>query len=312
MSRKIDDKKYLSYLLQYPNVNDLKQICRDFNIKGFSKLKKSDLIDFILDSLAEEELKELIEKKELEIINEGIDLALNKISGIDQESISSLKIVNEKEHEVEIGFKGMNWEVISYLSITDENIDDPERDCDCRIGSAMGLCSHFWVGFIFSLKQGWFDLKNWSLTKLPNDFQKKIISIKIKADQEAQDEKEFRLVDESSEESLLSNFVDKSVTIYDGTVEELERKEQDFQGNISIYYIVKLTGARIGPRVQKKSDYKEEAIVEIDALNLRISDKLHDDIDLKKNDRVSGNGKLTKDNFLKMHIVKNVRKLVKL
>ncbi len=312
MSRKIDNRKYLSYLLQYPNVNDLKQICRDFNIKGFSKLKKSDLIEFVLDSLAEEELNDLIEQKELEIITEGIELALNKISGNDQELISNLKIVNDKEHEVEINFKGMNWDVISYLSITEENIDDPERDCDCRIGSALGLCSHFWVGFIFSLKRGWFDLKNWNLTKLPKDFQKKIDAIKILENEEAQGGKEFRLIDESSEDSILGNFIDKSITIYDGTVEELERKEQDFQGNISVYYLVKLTGARIGPRVQKKSDFKEEAIVTLDALNLRISDKLHDDIDLKKNNRVSGNGKLTKDNFLKMNVVKNIRKLVKL
>ena len=67
MSRSIDDKTYLTYLLQALNVNNLKQICRDFSIKGFSKLKKGELVDYILDSLAEEELTELIKQKELEI-----------------------------------------------------------------------------------------------------------------------------------------------------------------------------------------------------------------------------------------------------
>ena len=81
--RKIDDRTYLGYLLQSLNVNELKQICRDFEIKGFSRLKKSELIEFILDSSAEEEMKELILQKELDIISKEIDLAIDKINGED-------------------------------------------------------------------------------------------------------------------------------------------------------------------------------------------------------------------------------------
>ena len=76
MNREIDDRTYLNFLLQSLNVDDLKQICRDFEIKGFSKFKKSELIDFILDSLAEEEFKELLHQKEIDIISDGINLAL--------------------------------------------------------------------------------------------------------------------------------------------------------------------------------------------------------------------------------------------
>ncbi|MFX1397776.1 MAG: Rho termination factor N-terminal domain-containing protein [Promethearchaeota archaeon] len=312
MSREIENKKYLTYLLQYPNVKDLKQICRDFSIKGYSKLKKSELIEFILDSLAEEEIDELLNQKEIDIITEGINLAINKITGNDQEMLMSIKLVNEDEHEIELRFKGMNWEVTSYLAITDENIADPERDCDCRIGSAMGLCGHFWVGFIYSLKKGWFQIKNWNLTILPANFINKIRNITIKEVQGPGGEMSIKLIDNSSDDPTFAEFIDKSTTIYDGTVQDMEKKEQEFQGNVSVYFLVNIKNAKIGPRVQKKSEFREEDIISVDKLTLRISEKLHDELSLKKDDRISGNGKLTKDTFLKMHVVKNIRKLVKL
>ena len=92
MKRQLDDKTYLKHLLQFLNVDGLKQVCRDFEIKGFSKFKKSELLDFILDSIAEEELEDLIKEKELEIISDGINLALKKINGEDRETITDINI----------------------------------------------------------------------------------------------------------------------------------------------------------------------------------------------------------------------------
>jgi len=312
MKRKIDDKTYLNYLLQSLNVNKLKQICRDFEIKGFSKLTKAKLIEFILDSLAEEEITDLLKEKELEIISKEIDLALSKINGEDRESIDAIKIVNPDLHEIEINFKGWNWESTSFLSITEENIDNPERDCDCRIGSNMGLCNHFWVGYIFSLKEGYFKLSNWTLTILPEGFKEKIKSIKLSTGKTADSEGEaIRLVDESSESFLLLNHVGKSVTIYEGEVEDILEKQQDFQGNITVYYVATLKNARFGPRVQKKSDFHEEDIVNVEKLKLRISENLNNEHNLKIGDKIGGNGKLTKDNVLGF-IVKNIRKIEKI
>ena len=315
MSRKIDDRTYLGYLLQSLNVNELKQICRDFEIKGFSKLKKSELVEFILDSLAEEEMSELLNQKELEIVSKPIDLAFDKINGQDRESISGIKIVNPKEHEVELTFKGFNWEVTSFLSITDENIENPERDCDCRIGSNMGLCNHFWVGFIFSLKQDYFKLKDWNLTVLPKDFEKRVKSIVLTSQSvmEGKDQKSeaIKLVGEDSEDLQFIDLVDKSITVYEGEITVMEKKQQDFQGNITIYYIVSLKNVKIGPRIQKKSEFNEEDIKIVNNLNIRISEKLYDENDLKKGIILSANGKLMKDNLLKMYIVKNIRKIEK-
>ncbi len=315
MKRQIDDRTYLNYLLQSLNVNDLKHLCRDFEIKGFSKLKKLELIDSILDSLAKEEYEELLKQKELEIISSEINLAIKKIKGEDRESLIEVKVVNPDEHEIELFFKGWNWENTSFLSITPNNINNPERDCDCRIGSNMGFCSHFWVGFIFSLKQNYFKLKDWTLTILPEDFEKKIGTIvltsKLATEKGAEGAETISLVEEGSEDYQYSEYIDKSITIYEGEITKLEKKQQEFQGNITTYYLLTLKDVKIGPRVEKKSDFKEEEITIVDSINLRISERLHDENDLKIGDKLGANGKLTKDNFLKMYIVKNIRKIQK-
>lgn len=313
MTRKIDDKTYLNYLLQSLNVQELKQICKDYQLVGYSKLKKVELIEFILDSLSEEEIKELLKQKELEIVSKEIDLAIKKINGEDRELIKSIRIVNPNNHEIETTFKGFNWDVTSYLAITKDNIDNPERDCDCRIGSNMGFCNHFWVGFIFSLKQGYFTLKDWKLTALPKDFEKRIDSIVLREESPVGEKREqietMRLVHKNSEDFQFMELVNNSITIYEGEITNLEKKEQDFQGNITVYYITSLKNVKIGPRIQKQSEFKEEDIKSIEFLNLRLSEKLCDENKLKPGDKVSANGKLTRDNFLRMYIVKNIRKI---
>ena len=315
MFRKIEDTKYLNYLLQSLNVDGLKQVCREFSIKGFSGKKKSDLVTLIIDSLAEEEIKDLIKDKELEIISDEINLAIKKINGEDRESLEAIKIINEKNHEIELYFKGFNWDVTSYLSIRPDNINDPERDCDCRMGANMGFCSHFWVGFIFSLKQKYLSLSDWNLTTLPIDFDKIIQSIKISAPSSPGDkvkgaQKVAGLVDESSESSVLMKLNGASVTIYEGIITDIVQKQSDFQGNITTYYHVSLKNVRMGPRVAKKNDIKKEDILELKNLKIRISENLQESAKLNNGDKISVNGKLDKDNFWGF-LVKNIRKVDK-
>ena len=315
MKRQIDNKTYLNYLLQSLNLDELKQICRDFNIKGFSRYKKSELIEFLLDSLSEEELEVVINQKELDIISDEINLALKKINGEDRESIVDINIVNPENHEIELSFKGFNWEIESYLSITSKNMKDPERDCDCRIGTNMGLCSHFWVGFILSLKEGYFKLDEWTLSKLPENFEDKIKSVKISTS--GTDKKQAKggvkktLIDESSDSAVLMKFLDTSVSIYEGDISDIVERQSEFQGNVSVYYQLTLKNVRLGPRITKKSDFKEEDIVNVENLKIRVSERLHSDNNLKLKDKISVNGKLEKDNFWGI-MVKNIRKVQKL
>ncbi len=312
MNREIDDRNYLNFLLQFLNVDDLKQICRDFEIKGYSKFKKSELIDFILDSLAEEEFKEFLQKKEIDIITDGINLALKKINGENRESVAEIKIVNPEDHEIELLFKGFNWEVQSYLSITPKNIHNPERDCDCRIGSNMGFCSHFWVGFIYSLKQDWFKLKDWSLTILPNNFEEKIKSIKLVDGQLGEKGEKIKesavLIDESSSGAKLMGHLDSSITVYECEITEIVERESEFQGNVTRFFMVSLKDVKFGPKLKKASDFREEDTENVENLKVRISEKLQSENSLKKGDKVSFNGKLVKDNFWG-YVIKNVRKI---
>jgi hypothetical protein len=303
MTRAIDNNTFLKYLLASLNVEGLKQICKEFDIKGYSRLKKSELIDFILGSLSEEEIKTLIENKELEIVNNEIELAIRKIKGEERESIKSIKVVNEKEHEIELSFIGFNWETTSYLSINDENIDDPERDCDCRIGANMGFCSHFWVGFIISLKNDYFNLSEWNLTALPEDFEKKIEKVKISGDS-----KDMNIISEDSDNAILLKFNKGSVTIYEGEITEIVERQSEYQDNITTFYHISLKDVQLGPRVKKKTEYREEDIVELPSIKIRISEKLHSDNDFKIGMRLKLNGKLDKDNFWG-YLIKNIRKV---
>ena len=316
LSKKLDDKIYLNYLLQSLNVNDLKQTCRDFELKGYSKLKKTELVDFILDSLAEEELKELVEQKELEIISKEIQIAIKIINGNYRETISAIKIVNEKNHEIELLFKGFNWEVSSYLSITPENINDPERDCDCRIGSNMGLCSHFWVGFILSLKQNYFELSDWKLTVLPKDFETKIATIKISATTTSRDKtkgagKAVSMVDESSADFHILKYLNNRITVYEGEIVEILERESDFQGNVTIYYIVSLKDVKIGPQLKKTKDYREEDTIKVNELKIRVSGNAYEKVEFKVGDKITCSGGVNKDNFWGL-ILKRVTKLSKI
>ncbi|NVM35848.1 MAG: Rho termination factor N-terminal domain-containing protein [Candidatus Lokiarchaeota archaeon] len=287
MNREIDDKTYLKYLLQSLNLDELKQICRDFGIKGYSKFKKSEIIDFILDSFAEEELKDFLEQKEEDIISSEIDLAIKKINGEDRESITNIKVVNDKNHEIELKFKGFNWESDSYLSITPKNINDPERDCDCRVGSNMGFCNHFWIGFIYSLKKNYFKLSDWKTTILPKDFEKKVETIVIK---------DGNLINEGAPSSLLARH--KRVTVYEAEIAGIEEKEDDFQGNITTYYLITLKDIEFGPQLKKKSDFKKEDIENLDELILRVSDKLYSSDKFKLGDKITCNGGVNKDRML--------------
>jgi hypothetical protein len=299
MNREIDDKTYLKYLLQSLNLDELKQTCRDFGIKGYSKFKKSEMVDFILDSFAEEELKDFLEQREEDIISSEIDLAIKKINGEDRESITDIKVVNDKNHEIELQFKGFNWKSESYLSITPKNINDPERDCDCRVGSNMGFCNHFWVGFIYSLKKNYFKLSDWKTTTLPKDFEKKIKGIFIK---------DGNLINEGAPSSLLARF--KRVTVYEAEITDVEEKEDDFQGNITTYYLIKLKDIEFGPQLKKKSDFKKEDIENLDELKIRVSDKLYLSDKFKLGDKITCNGGVNKD-FQLGYILKRVTGLKK-
>ena len=169
-------KKYHNLVLSLSN-DDLRNICRQHQITGYSSKKKQQLIELVASGLKKEEFAKVLNVIEDDVVNKSFNVAINKIKGNGRETISSLEIVDPDNNGFEISFQGINWTTTSYLSITPDNINSPDRDCDCTIGANMGYCGHFWVGFIYALKQGYFNSSDWTLTKLPDyvDFRVKRI-----------------------------------------------------------------------------------------------------------------------------------------
>ncbi len=288
LKRKIDSKAYLDQLMQSLTVNDLKQICRDLKIKGFSKLKKSELVEFILGSLADEEVSALLEEKELEIISKGVNEAFDIIHATHRDSLKTIRIVNDNAHEIEMDFKGLNWETTSFISINKENINNPERDCDCTTGSANGLCRHFWLGVIFSLKKDYFDISDWTLTILPDGFEDRVEDLKITT---TKDSGELNLVDGSSGMSFLTENIDSKIYVNSGEVTNVQAKSYNYEGRTVSYYLIDLKDIQIS---LKDNQSKFESL---GALKIRLSEKVYDNSKLKTADRISFEGKIVRNDF---------------
>ncbi|MGV9200455.1 MAG: Rho termination factor N-terminal domain-containing protein [Promethearchaeia archaeon] len=317
-SRQVDNRTYLTYLLPALNKSELKEICRDFQISGYSKYKKMELIEYILDFLSDEEMLILIKKREYNIISNGIQEALNKIQGKNREHIKSVDIVNPDRHEVEVTFKGFNWEVVNFLSITEQKITNPLRDCDCRVGANMGFCSHFWVSFIVSLKEDFFQLEDWTLTAIPSYFQTEIEDLKLEK-KKNEDEKgeegdgssELTIVDPRTDDYNLLEYVGDRITVYEAEIEKMEEKKSEYQGRITIYYIATLKDVEYGPQLRKGKEVDKESLEKRGKLLIRLSEKKYSENQLEEGDKISCNGGVRRDNFFGI-MLKRVTKVEKL
>jgi len=181
-NRSINNRDYFYYFLQSYKVDELKQICRDYEIKGFSKFNKEKLTEFIKNSLSDEEIFEYLEENETSVISREFAIALSIINKNNQEKIEFIKLVNENTHEIEIHFSAFNWDLTSMVIINNETLGNCERDCDCVIGRDGGFCSHFWVGFIKSFKLGHFKISDWKLTTLPFNVEKLVKNVRFNID----------------------------------------------------------------------------------------------------------------------------------
>lgn len=173
-NRCISNERFLSYLLQLCLLKELKEICRDFKITHYSNLNKQKIIDLIINSLSDEERFDLIREKEMPLISLSIAKALQLIKKPKKEKLINIEEKNPDLNEIEFTFKGISWEVKTFLIINQKNIDNPEWDCDCLIGSSNGFCEHFWVAFFYFVRNNLFPISKWHLTILPKNFKEMI------------------------------------------------------------------------------------------------------------------------------------------
>ncbi len=180
--RSINNDKYLKCLLQSLNKKngkytkkesllDLIEICKRFEIEGYSNLSKQDLIDHLILNLSDEEKIDFLLDFEPKIIKReiksGLYILSNKFES--KERLENIKVINPHSCEINLEFKGKSWKTESFVIINNKNIANPERNCSCKIGENEGFCRHFWIGFFYSLIEGFFNLDNWKLTFLPDN-----------------------------------------------------------------------------------------------------------------------------------------------
>lgn len=75
--RKVNDKEYIYKLLDLKTNKQLRQICRDYKIRGFSKHGKTELVNFVLNSLTEEQMEEVFEIQVTLIFTETVKSSLD-------------------------------------------------------------------------------------------------------------------------------------------------------------------------------------------------------------------------------------------
>jgi len=178
--RMIDDARFLSYLLLSLTIPEIKDIFKDYKIKGYSQMGKDEMIEYLILNLSKEEQREIILEKEQDIISFTIAQALRLINHKDnKEKIKEITKINRNEGIVEILFEGFDWEISCYIIANERNMNDPERNCDCKIGSNGGFCKHFWVVLMKALKEQFISIYNWNLTFLPERFEEYYKELKI-------------------------------------------------------------------------------------------------------------------------------------
>ena len=160
----------------------------------------------------------------------------------------------------------------------------------------MGFCNHFWVGFIFSFQQGYFKLSDWTLTSLPEDFEKRVKNIKAVS----KDDSEYRLIDEGSEDAILDEYINERVFIHEAELSKFEEKEQEWQGHTSTYFLNTLKDVFISP-LEKMDDIRE-----LNELLIRISDNAYEKFKLKQGQLISCRGTVNLDSVQKIKMLKRV------
>jgi hypothetical protein len=182
-NRSIANREFLSYLLSGFKKEMLKEICKKYSLRGYSKLSKEEIIEFIRDSLSGEEIRDFLYNNELDIISREFANALKIIKGKDSERIEKVDIREREGYEIEIRFakdlKEQKIITIAYIYLTKENRKNPDRLCDCFIGRYEGFCRHFWVLFIKAYKEGFLNIEDWKLTALPLNFKNNIRLLNI-------------------------------------------------------------------------------------------------------------------------------------
>ncbi|MFX1444176.1 MAG: toll/interleukin-1 receptor domain-containing protein [Promethearchaeota archaeon] len=144
-------------LIDYYNEKFVINGPKDELIKGFSNLKKAELVGFVDASLSESEKKELYNEFESEIVQTLITDALSLVSGEHKvEQIQNASIISGGKG-YRVWFKGKYGSNKASLQILDNMI---KKSCTCKLGSMDGICMHQMAIYLMLLSKKSIDLED--------------------------------------------------------------------------------------------------------------------------------------------------------
>ncbi len=175
----MQDSDFTELILHAFSLDDLKDLCRAHNLKGFSKFKKAELVPFIKTSLAEEELTKVLSIQGKEVLDKTMDLAVAIATG--NEIREKLREVTDEAGLITLDFKGLQWTQTTTVKDPPKGDELPTWTCTCRTAKDGGICTHFYIAAV-TLNQ----LHGWALDSLPKRLwppssDKKFIDFKAKS-----------------------------------------------------------------------------------------------------------------------------------
>ena len=160
------------YLLAFTN-QSLKDICKIYKIKGFSKLNKEEIIDLILKSIPKTTFDSFLNDIEEKSLIMTISLVPKYFT---KENPTKLEVIHfdDKDNILNLKFKGFRWEIdtnLQFLNLNKRN--EPltlKFNCTCEYAKDEGFCSHFWLGLMWAFQKFSIENSRWNKTKLPAIF----------------------------------------------------------------------------------------------------------------------------------------------
>ena len=177
---KLDQAKI--FLLAF-TVQDLKDLCKQHRIKGFSNLNKDEIIEFILKSIPKHTFQSFLmdlEQKSLNLIISQVPKYLKKENPTKLESLR----FDEKNNIIMLIFKGFRWEIytnIQFLNLNKKNETlRLKLNCSCEYAKDGGFCSHFWLGMIWGFRKFKLNTSRWDRFNLPEVFNELVKNLDFK------------------------------------------------------------------------------------------------------------------------------------
>jgi len=171
------------YLLAF-TIQDLKDICKQYRIKGFSNLNKEDIINLILKSIPNNIFHSFLKDIEQKSLNSIISLVPKYFKKENPTKLESLQF-DDKNNIIMLNFKGFKWEIytnIQFLNL-EKNVEPLKFkfNCTCEYAKEGGFCSHFWLGMIWGFRKFSINTSRWGKSNLPEIFNELVNKLDFKS-----------------------------------------------------------------------------------------------------------------------------------